>query len=163
MYIHIPTKYKDLNLSDGEATIASFLLMLCDEHGWDNYYLINPYDFKKMLGQNHWMTEFDSKGLDKLKEHMHIVQLDEHNWALKFKYDKIKEMKMIRSNSTQMPHTCRHEIKSERSMMLWCYIMGKWNSDKGVLGNSTDILPYKSSTRMLDRMEYRNFQTDYHK
>ena len=102
MNIAVPVKYKDLELTEGEAMITAFLALVCDENGYDDYYVMNSYDFKKILSDRPGGMGFDSAILDKLRTHMHIVGLDEHNWALKFKWKELKEFKVLRG-TTQIP------------------------------------------------------------
>jgi len=163
MNIAVPVKYKDLELTEGEAMITAFLALVCDENGYDDYYVMNSYDFKKILSDRPGGMGFDSAILDKLRTHMHIVGLDEHNWALKFKWKEFKEIKVLRG-TTNYPRTYRHPIYELRSHGIWGFLMGKMHADKHILSeNKTDVLPYTSSTRTLDRMWHENFKMDHYK
>lgn len=160
MFIRVPEIYKDSELSEGEAMIAAYLAMINDRYGYEEYYVINSYDFLRIYSTNSYACEHNSKCFNKLREHMHIVGLDEHNWALKFKFNKLKEVKRVRGNE-KLPRTFLFKLNDTRSIMVWCFLMGKWTGDKEIVDpNSTDILPYKESKRTLQRMEYYNFQPD---
>ncbi len=162
MNIRVPVLYEDIELTDGEAMIAAFLAIICDQNGYDNYYVMNSYDFKKIYAKNPGSLRFDSRTLDTLRTHMHIVGLDEHNWALKFKWDKLYEIKMTRGY-LKYPRTYKHKLKNPRSLTMWGYIMGKLHADREIISEcTTDILPYKSSDRTLDRMWYENFKLDHY-
>mgnify|MGYP003624738490 FL=1 len=163
MNIAVPVKYKDLELNEGEAMITAFLALICDENGYDDYYVINSYDFKKILTASPGGLKFDGAGLDKLRTHMHIVGLDEHNWAIKFKWKELKEIKVLRG-TTKYPRCYKHAIYDLRSHSIWGFLMGKFHADKDLLSNNTtDVLPYKSSDRSLGRMWHENFKMDHYK
>jgi hypothetical protein len=163
MNVAVPVLYKDIKLTEGEAMIVALLALICDENGYDQYYVMNSYDFKKILSNKPGGMHFDSPHLDTLRTHMHIIGLDDHNWALKFKWKEFKDIKVLRG-TTHFPRTYRHAIHENRSHGIWGFLMGKMHADKDILSdNTTDVLPYKSSTRVLDRMWHENFKMDHYK
>lgn len=163
MNIAVPVKYKDLELTEGEAMIAAFLALICDENGYDQYYVINRHDFLRILTPHSGGMTHDSECLDKLRTHMHIVGLDDHNWALKFKWKELKEIKVMRG-TTKFPRVYKYPLHENRSYGIWGYLMGKMHADKDIISeNQTDILPYKSSERTLDRMWHENFKKEYYR
>ena len=161
MNINIPVKYKDLQLNDNEAMVCAFLLMLSDRWGYDTHYNMNAYDFKKMFSRNSYSMEGDSGALDKIRTHMQVAPLDEHNWALKFRIKKGKLKEWTRMWGNKEPRTVLHKLTNTRSMILWGYLMGRWNSDADIIANGrTEILPYLSSDISLTRMDKANMKID---
>lgn len=160
MYIQVPLKYKDSKLNEGDAMVAAYLTMINDRYGWEDYYVINSYDFKRLYSDRAYSAQSDSNIFSKLREHMYIIGLDQHNWALKFKYKNVNEFVQNRGVK-KMPITFKYKIKNTRSIMVWCFLMGQWSSEKEIVNvECKDILPHKESQRSLQRLQHLNFQPD---
>ena len=159
MLINPPLKYKNSNLTEGQAMLATFLLIICDDHGFDNWYTINSYDFRKILGNGQGMTMHDSPSLEPLKEYMHIAALSDETWAFKFKIDDIK--KWVPSRGTEhIPRTFRYKLKETRTMCVWSYLMGRYDSDNDLIVDSDTVIEYKEAGRYLKRLHYENFKVE---
>lgn len=147
MKIHLPVKYKDLTITEGEAIVLGFLLQVSYEHGFDNYYNFNSADLQKMIRVNNGQMRFTSKHTDKLREILYMVQLDEFNWSLKWR-DFDDSWLRARKNKQGKKYVKAFEytIKETRSIAIWSYLMGKLSAYNGVVMDCIDgdIFSHKS-------------------
>ena len=156
MKIQIPEKYKDLQFTDGEASIVALLLMLGREHGFEYYYTFCSHDVKKIIQGFAGSMTFDSLKTHNLREIIHIVGLDDYNWSMKF-----RNTDGIYGKRGWKPKTVDYKLTTTRGIGIWCYLMGMWRTrGEDFVNDSQETFEHKHANSSLSQLDYPNFRID---
>jgi hypothetical protein len=159
MKIYLPKAFKDTNLTEGQKLLVAWLLMCCEEEGFDHYYIMNSYDVKYMFGRGQGMLNLQSDKMDAVRELVELVELDEFNWAFKFRVTKTGWFKR-RYKGARHPQpiaTIPVILKDITAIKTWCYLMGRWTRGE-VIVDTNDILPYKEGAFTRTNLHRDNTQ-----
>lgn len=156
MNILVPQKYKDLKLRDNDAILVALMVLIAEEHGYENEYYIHTHDIHKILR----VTNLSPTGyiLNNIRNVFEFGQWNEDNWSIRFK-DSRKDL-----FGRKRLMTYKHKITSVRNQNLWCYLLGMFRGSlSGELIETTTEhfphIPVKHGTSM-SRLHTHNFRIE---
>ena len=133
MNIKVPLILKDKIKSEGEAMVIAFLLMVSEDHGFNDYNF-NSHDVRKLYGITYGNCLLNSAPmLENLRSMINIMAIDEFNWLLSFKdYDANDSRWRAQRGKKGMRYA---DYKLERGMhvALWCFALGRYSAQNSVI------------------------------
>jgi hypothetical protein len=154
MNIIIPRHYEDLQLTEREALLVAFMVMVAHDHGWEHNYNISPYDINKILDT--LKAEIDSHKFTRLKEIFQFTYLNESNWMLKWK--DFDPSWYTRGGAFK---SFKYKLEDTRNQRVWCYLLGLYRGNKALVADSTRIFEHEDLyTKGMTNMEIDNFRIE---
>ena len=156
MNIKVPTKYKELNLTDNEAMLVALMLMIAEENGYEHQYYIHDHDLRKILKT----TTLSPTGykLNNLKNIFEFGKWNDENWCIQFNEgrDAFYGRKRLQ--------LYKHKLKSVRNQQLWCYLLGMFRGGLGgeLIETTTEHFPHipVQHGTMMSRLQEDNFRIE---
>lgn len=153
MKIQIPNQIPVEDLQDGDAMLIALLHLICNKHGYGHWYNMNGGDWRK-IGFPAGTTNpapFGPKTV-RMREHIQLCFLDPSNILLRFKNVKPKD-----KGPYDRVGNHEYELKEQRSIQIWCYLMGLWHGKTPIISESNVRIPYEDNRRTMEYLEYKNF------
>jgi hypothetical protein len=157
MNIIIPRYYRDLGLTEREAVLVAFMVIIAHEHGWEHNYNISPYDINKILDT--LKGEIDNGKLTRLKEVFQFTYLNDSNWMIKWKGWSPKWYTKIGSFRGH-----KYKLEDTRNQRLWCYLLGLYRGSKDLVEDSKRLFEHEDLyNRAMSPIEIDNFKIENRK
>lgn len=153
MKILIPNQITDTDLTDGEAMLIALMNIICNTHGYDQWYNMNAGDWRKILfpaGATN-PRPFGPKTKN-IRNHLRFCQLDDKNILIKFINVRPKA-----KGAYDTVGTIYYELKDIRSIQIWCYLMGLWFGENDIISEATCHIEYETNFRSKSSIVHRNF------
>lgn len=152
MKIKIPKIYEDVKLTDPDIVIIAMMTIFGEKKGFENYYNFNALDIKKIYGNRKERIEAKHKIFNSLREVFDIAVLDEWNWALRFNKENYEYIP-TRKGSRDKARTAYKVLTCERSIRIYCYILGRIQTQVDIIDESQEFFYHKQTeTKIVDAL-----------
>ncbi len=155
MKLQLPNQIDATDLNEGEAMLIGLLHMICNKHGYDQWYNMNNGDWRKITfpcGATN-PKPFGPR-CDRLREHLDFAMVDGYNLLIRFK--KVRSLYAYGKKANSVGSQ-PYELKDIRSIQIWCYLMGLWHGENPIISEANATFEYTCNERTAQGLKYKNF------